>query len=146
MGDMREPRLGPGANGGLIVPLYIRREFVLNGSAPATAGNFGTVFMIADAAYELVSVKERHATAGNDGGAVTGMLTKVPSGTAASAGTAMLSAGINLKGTADTNAAGSLSATAANTRLANGDGVAFVLTGTPTALAGLCLETVWKRI
>jgi hypothetical protein len=144
--SMEEVRLGGGVNGGLIVPRYATKEMRLDGAAPATAGNFGTVFFVADAAYELVSVTERHATAGSDGSAVTAMLKKVPSGTAAGSGTDMLSAGINLKATANTNQSGSLSATAANTRLAAGDGVAVVLTGTPTALAGVCVETVWKRI
>jgi len=148
MAEMREPRSGrvAGSNQGLIQPLYLLKEFRLPGTQPATAANFGCVFFIADAAYELVSVRERHSTAGNDAGAVTAMVTKVPSGTASGSGTNMLSAGISLKATADTNQSGSLSATAANTRLADGDGVAIVLTGTPTAVAGLVVETVWKRI
>lgn len=143
---MEEVKFGSGPNGGLIVPRYVTRSFRLDGAAPATAGNFGTVFFIANEAYELVSVRERHATAGNDAGAVTGMLKKVPSGTAAASGTDMLSAGLSLKTTANTNQSGSLSATAANTRLAAGDGLAFVLTGTPTSLAGLCVEVTLKRI
>jgi hypothetical protein len=148
MALMQEPRAGrvAGSNQGLIQRLYILKEFRLPGVQPATATNFGGVFMIADDAFELVSVKERHSTAGSDGSAVTVMVKKVPSGTASSAGTDMLSAGISLKATADTNQTGSLSATAANTRLAAGDGVAIVLTGTPTAVAGVCVETLWKRI
>lgn len=142
----QEPRMGPEAGGGVIVPRRVKAQFVLAGAAPATAGNFGVVFFNADAAYELMSAVERHATAGSDVGAVTGMLKKVPSGTAAGSGTDMLSAGINLKGTADTDASGAPSATAANTRLAAGDSLAFVLTGTPTSLAGLCLDVTLKRI
>jgi hypothetical protein len=143
---MEETKFGSGPNGGLIVPRYVTKQFRLDGTAPATAGNFGTVFFIANEAYEVVAVRERHATAGSNGGAVTGMLKKVPSGTAAGSGTDMLSAGIDLKATADTNQSGTLSATAANTRLAAGDGLAFVLTGTPTSLAGLCLQVTLKRI
>ena len=74
------------------------------------------------------------------------MLTKVASGTAKSAGTDCLSAGISLKGTADTNAAGSLHATPANYRLAAGDSLAWVLTGTPTTCAGLSATVTLKRI
>jgi len=74
------------------------------------------------------------------------MLKKVPSGTAAASGTDMLSAGMDLKATADTLQAGSLSATAANLQLDIGDSAAFVLTGTPTAAAGLFVETYWKRV
>lgn len=145
--DMRIPRSGPGADGGIITQRHLYRNFVLVGVLPATAGNFGTIFFtptIGD--YELIYTTERHATAGNDGGAVTVMLKKVANGAAASAGTDMLSAGIDLKAAADTNQAGSLSATAANLILTAGFSAAFVLTGTPTALAGLCIETIWKRL
>jgi type IV secretory pathway VirB10-like protein len=91
-------------------------------------------------------VRERHATAGNDAGAVTTMLKKVPSGTAAGSGTDMLASGINLKATANTNQSGTLHATQANYQLAAGDGLACVLTGTPTTLAGMVVEVVLKRI
>lgn len=146
MAGMNEPRMGPGPNGGLVVPLYVTKEFRLDGTAPATAGNHGTVFFVANAAYEVVSVRERHATAGNDAGAVTTMLKKVPSGTAAASGTDMLSAGISLKATANTNQSGTLHATQANYQLADGEGLACVLTGTPTTLAGMVVEVVLKRI
>lgn len=148
MALMNEPRAGrvAGSNQGLIEILYLRKEFKLPGIQPATASNFGCIYFIADTAYELVSVKERHSTAGADAGAVTAMVTKVPSGTAVGAGTSMLSATINLKAAADTNQTGALSATVANIRLAAGDGVAIALTGVPTSLAGVCVETLWKRI
>jgi hypothetical protein len=132
--------------GGLIVPQDIDAHFILAGSAPATAGNFGVCFWTARAACQITSVTERHATAGSDGGAVTGMLKKVPSGTAAGSGTDTLTAGISLKGTADTNAAGSLHGTVGNLQLAAGDSLAFVLTGTPTSLAGLSVHVGLKRI
>lgn len=145
--SMHVPRGGPGPDGGIVLQRFTHREFSLPGAEPATAGNFGGCFFSPlDGTYELVAVRERHATAGNDAGAVTGMLKKVPSGTAAGSGTDMLSAGLSLKTTADTAQAGALSATAANLRLDVGDSAAFVLTGTPTALAGLHVETVWKRL
>ena len=129
-----------------IIPRRVLKEFRLDGATPATAGNWGTVFFVADAAYEVVSVKERHATAGNDAGAVTAMLKKVPSGTAASSGTDMLDSGLNLKATANTNQAGTLHATVANRRVAAGEGLAAVLTGTPTSLAGAVIQVELKRI
>jgi hypothetical protein len=46
----------------------------------------------------------------------------------------------------DTNQAGSLSATAANLQLAAGDSLALVLTGTPTAVAGLAVTCGLKKI
>lgn len=130
---------------GRIIPLLVPAHISIPGTAPATSGNFG-LFFTADAAYELVSVTERHETAGTNGSAVTLMLTKVPSGTAKGSGTDMLSAGIDLKGTADTNAAGALHATAANLKLAAGDSLALVPTGTLTALAGVHVTAWLKRI
>jgi hypothetical protein len=115
--------------------------FALPGTQSATAGNYGVVFWVAPVACKVVSATERHATAGSDGSAVTVMLTKVPSGSAVGAGTACLSAGISLKATADTNQAGSLSATASDYTLAAGDGLAWVLTGTPTAVAAFSATT-----
>lgn len=127
------------------LPRRMLVSYFLGGAAPATEANWGS-FFIADRAYQVVSVKERHETAGSDAGAVTVMLTKVPSGTAKGSGTACLSAGINLKGTADTNAAGSLHATAANYTLAAGDALAAVTTGTLTALAGVTITVELKCV
>lgn len=94
--------------------------------------------------FELVSVIERHQTAGNDAGAVTLMVKKVPSGTAKSAGTDMLSAGINLKAAADTNQAGALHGTLANIQGVAGDSIALVSSGTLTALDGVGVTVAIK--
>lgn len=101
---------------------------------------------IADRAYEIVSVTERHLVAGTDGGAVTAMVKKVPSATAPSAGTDTLSAGLNLKATANTNQAGTLHGTQANYQLASGDGLALVKTGTVTTVDGVTVQIVLKPI
>lgn len=110
------------------------------------AANFTTPFFIAESAYEVVDVKERHEQAGNDAGAVTLMLKKVPSGTAPASGTNTLSAGINLKATADTNQSGSLSATTANKQLAVGDALSLVSTGVLTNLLGVTVTVTLRRI
>lgn len=145
--SMNVPRSGPGPDGGIVTQRYTQRAFILPGTQPATAGNWGVVFFLPrDGTFELVSITERHITPGNDAGAVTAMLTKVPSGTALASGTAMLASGLDLKATADTVQSGTLSTTPANTRLDSGDGAAIALTGTPTALASVIIETVWKRI
>jgi hypothetical protein len=94
---------------------------------------------------EVVSVRERHQTAGSDAGAVTVMVKKVPSGTAKASGTDVLSAGISLKATADTVQTGSLHATAANKQLAAGDGLALVTTGVLTAVDGVSVTVELKR-
>lgn len=131
--------------GGVKVPQTEPANFSLVGATPATAANWGCVFFTADAAYIVSAVTERHSTAGSDGSAVTTMLKKVPSGTAAGSGTDCLAAGINLKAVADTNQAPALNATPANYTLAAGDSLAMVLTGTPTALAGVGVTVSLKR-
>jgi hypothetical protein len=132
--------------GGKIVPQTITASFYLPGALPATAANHGVMFFTAPFACKVLAVTERHSTAGSDGSAVTTMLTKVPSGTAVAAGTACLSAGINLKATADTNQSGALNATAANYTLAAGDSLAMALTGTPTSLAGMSVTVNLQRV
>lgn len=111
----------------------------------STAGNFAGV-IVPGLACQLTSVNERHETAGSDGSAVTVMVKKVPSGTARASGTDMLAAGVNMKATADTVQSPALHATVGNLQLAATDGVALVLTGTPTALAGLAFEFAFKPI
>lgn len=144
---MNAPRSGPGPDGGIALPQYVYKEFILAGTAAATAANFGVIFFNpGDGDHQLISVRERHATAGTDAGAVTLMLKKVPSGTAAASGTNMLASGLSLKTTADTLQAATLSSTAADLVLTNAQGAAAVLTGTPTSLAGLVLLTIWKKL
>ena len=84
--------------------------------------------------------------AGSDAGAVTLMVKKVPSGTARASGTDLLSAGLSLKATADTNVTGSLTATAGDKKLAAGDGLALVPTGTLTAVDAVTVTVELKRI
>lgn len=129
---------------GVISPRFIHAT--VNIPAGAAAADYDGLFFIADAAYEVVAVRERHGVAGNDAGAVTLMVNKVPSGTAKAAGTAVLAAGIDLKAAADTNQSPALHATVANTQLAAGDALGIVPTGTLTAVDAVTV-TVWlKRI
>lgn len=107
------------------------------GTSGATAANYTAPFFIAKRSYVLISVTERHETLGTDGSAVTLMITKTPDGTAPASGTDMLSAGINLRATINTNQSGSLNATLSNIQLVRGDSVTLVTTGTLTAVAGV---------
>lgn len=74
--------------------------------------------------------------AGTDAGAVTAVIRKAPSGTALASGTALHSGSINLKGTAATNQALTLSTTSGVVNLAAGDRLAFDLTGVMTSAVG----------
>ena len=124
--------------GGIKAPQRVMEGFALTGTAPQTVANWGNPFFIADRAYKIVTVRERHTTAAS-GGVVTCMLAKAASATAVGSATNCLSAGIDLTAAADTNQSGALSATAANYALAAGDSLFAVLTGTPTSLVGFRL-------
>lgn len=128
-----------------IVPRRVVEPVTVPGAAAATAANYG-VFFIADKPYEVMSVRERHETAGTDASAVSLMVKKVASGAAPADGANVLAAGLNLKGTANTVAAGSLHGTLANRRLDVGDALALVPTGTLTALAGVAVTVELKRV
>lgn len=106
-------------------------------AAGAAAADYDGRMFIADRAYTVAAVRELHQTAGSDAGAVTLMVKKVPSGTAAASGTDVLSAGINLKATANTTQSGAIHGTAANLTLAAGDSIALVPTGVLTAVDGV---------
>lgn len=118
--------------------------FRLYSTEPQTAAKWTTPFFIADRPYYVISVSERHETAGSDGGSVTAMLKVVPSGTAPASGTDVLSAGLNLKSTANTNQSGSLSTTAGARTLDQGDSLAMITTGTLTALVGVTISVVLR--
>lgn len=98
----------------------------------------------ADADYEVLSVHKNQTVIGSDGGAVTLMLEKVPSGTAIGSGTDILSATMNLKSTADAEVAGSLAA-GASRRIPKGQWLCADFTGTQTGVAGLGVTVVLIR-
>lgn len=129
------------ANGNILQDFFI--TFVI--PAGATAADYDGVIPVPVAA-KLISVTERHQTAGTDGSAVTLMVKKVPSGTAKASGTDCLAAGTSLKSTADTNVSPALHATAANSTFAAGDGVALVTTGTLTAVDGVGVTCRFRRL
>lgn len=112
----------------------------------ANASLADEAFFIADRAYEVVAVREVHSAAGTDGGAVTLQVTKDDGTDAPGAGDDLLSAGINLKGTANTVQAGTLVATQATKRLAIGDRLAVDFAGTLTTLAGVVVTVTLRRL
>lgn len=111
------------------VPLVI--NFVYGEATPLDCA-----FFVADRAYVVKSVVCRPLVVGSDGGSVTTILTKAPSGTAAASGTALTGAA-DLKGTINTNQTLALSATAAALALAAGDAICLDTTGTMTAARGV---------
>lgn len=110
-------------------------KVVLAGTAPATAGNYN-MFFIAPFKCRFIAASEVHGTLGTDAGAVTVQIERLIGTTAPGSGTALLATGFNMKGTINTVQYGIL-ATIQKTlfTLNKGDRLAFLLTGTPTAIA-----------
>ncbi len=85
------------------------------------------------------------STVSTDAGAVTGDVTKDTSTNAPGAGTSVLAAAVNLKTiTANTATYPTLATSLATRTMASGDRLAFKLTGTPTALAGLVVTVFFS--
>lgn len=103
------------------------------------------IFFIANKAYEVTAVKEVHVTAGSDGGAVTLNIERLQGTETSGNGDALLSAGINLKGTAATVQSGTLVTTAV-VELTAGDRLGIDVTGTTTAVAGMVVTVSLKAL
>lgn len=110
---------------------------VLNGALPATAANYGVVF-IAPFPCILEGVKESHQTAGTNAGAVTVSIEKLVDGEALDSGVELITP-IDLKGTTDTVVDGVLTQSNSYLNLATGDRLALKDAGTLTSVAGLCI-------
>jgi len=103
-------------------------------------------FFTAPVKCEVVSIREVHTVAGDDGSAVTGTIRRCQGTEAATAGDDLLgTTKINLKGTALTSQAPALTDTTANLVLEAGDRLSFDVTGTTTNLAGVILTVLLKR-
>lgn len=104
-------------------------------------------FFTAPVKCQVVSVREVHATAGTDGGAVTGTIRRCQGTEAATAGDDLLgTTKINFKGTALTEQTPALTSTTANLILEPGDRLSLDVTGTTTALAGVIVTVLLKRV
>ena len=120
---------------GSIVPVMA----IIRGADAQASVNFTTPFFRADRAYELLDVYERHEVAATDG---TFTLNKVPSGTAPSAGTALLAAALSLTTTANTDQRGVVSTKLIST----GDSLAIVPSGLLTSLIGVTVSVLLRAI
>jgi len=105
-----------------------------------------SAFFVATRALEIVAIREVHAVAGSDAGAVTLNLTKESGTTAPGAGTTVQTGTLNMKGTANTVQTATLTATAANKKLAAGDRLSLNFTGTVTDLAGVVVTVTLRPI
>jgi hypothetical protein len=101
----------------------------------ATTPANSTVF-VAPRRLVLKGVMLRPDVAGTDAGAVTANVVRAPSGTAIASGTTLITGTGNLKGTAATNQAIALTATAANLDIPAGTAVGVLLAGILTSAQG----------
>jgi hypothetical protein len=109
---------------------------------PYTATSVDMTIFTATRACVVTGITGRVDTAGTDASAVTAQVRKVPSGTAMTGGTVLHSGTYNLKGTANTNQALTLSTTDGALRLAAGDSIVIDFTGVLTAAAGCISVTL----
>lgn len=124
--------------GGIIVPTTFPIVTVLNALSVSTA------LFIADAAYQVVSVR---ASWGVVGGALAALnIEKLTGTTAPGSGTAVLTADLDLTGTVNTVNTGTLTGTVGNLQLAAGDRLGCKLSGVLTGLVGCVLTVTLKRI
>jgi hypothetical protein len=110
-------------------------------------------FFTAPVKCQVVTIREVHTTAGSDAGAVSGTIRRCQGTEAATAGDDLLgSTKIDFKGTAlteqkfDAADSGELTSTTANLTLEAGDRLSLDVTGTTTALAGVILSVLLKRV
>ena len=128
-------------------------QFELSTEQYMTATHYisGTVadvqFYTAPVDCEVISIREVHAVAGDDGSDVTGTIRRCQGTEAATAGDDLLgTTKINFKGTALTEQTPALTDTTASLQLDAGDRLSLDVTGTTTTLAGVIVTVLMKRI
>lgn len=131
--------------GGVIVPT------TLTFKSDYDANSVDKWAFTANRALKILGITEVHAVAGSDGGTVTLDVRKVtsvdlPGAAASSTVKEFLTAAFNLKSTANTVVAGTLSATAADITLASGDKIGLNFVGTLTALVGGVVTVSYKYV
>lgn len=124
--------------GGIVLPTTIPLPYVFDAATAVTRSAF-----IADAAYQVAGVNIVFGVASSSG---TFAIEKLTGTTAPGSGTTMLTGTLSTAGTANTVAAGTLTATTATLQLAAGNRVGFVFTGTETSLVGLQVTLSLTRI
>ena len=127
-------------------------QFELSTEQYLTATHYisGTVadvqFWTAPVKCTVVGIREVHAVAGDDAGAVTATIRRCQGTEAATAGDDLLgSTKINLKGTALTEQEPALTDTTASLTLEAGNRLSLDVTGTTTTLAGVIVTVLLKR-
>ena len=119
--------------------IYQKKFYVyhtIEGTAAATATNYGTFFIVPFTCV-LTKFQEVHQTAGTDAGNVTLTLEKLTGTTAPDSGSVVLETALSLKATINSVQTATLTTTNANRNLAIGDRLCLKDTGTLTAVANV---------
>jgi hypothetical protein len=109
----------------------------LNVNIEYNASSVDKVAFVATRSYIVKAITGRPTVAGTDGSAVTAVIKKAASATAITAGTALHSSTFNVKGTADTIQALTLSTTASDLVIPAGTAIGIDFTGTLTSATGV---------
>ena len=102
-----------------------------------TAADVDRVAFVATRAYTVLGILGRPTIAGTDAGAATAVIKKAASGTAITAGVALHSGTYNMKGTADTTQAITLSTTGSDLAIPLGTAIGIDYTGVLTGATGV---------
>ena len=117
-------------------------------AAGASAGDYDCRLFLADDAYEVVWAGEMHQTAGSSTTASVDIL-KVTAAQARASGVSVLASVFDLSqaaNTIQTRTGSTLTATAANRKLAAGDSLAANNAGTLTAVDAVALQVILRKI
>lgn len=119
-----------------------RDTFAITFSKASSIAN--EMFGVVPVKAELCAVYEVHNTAGNHASAVSGSIERLQAVETTGQGD-VVATGIDLKGTASTSQAGTV--TLADTRIFEaGDRVGFVLTGNSQTLAGMFVTCLFRPV
>jgi hypothetical protein len=117
----------------------------LHTAAGAAAADYDGRMFLAFDTYEVLRVDAHWQTAGSSTTAALDVV-KIPNGQAKASGTSVLAGYIDASQTANTRYSGTLNATLANRQLAVGDSLAVNGAGTLTALDGVTVQVVLRKI
>jgi hypothetical protein len=120
----------------------IPTEYVVTVPMDAAGNAISKAVFISDDFYQVVGVKEVHATASTSG---TVTIEKLTTTQAPGAGTALLTGTISNAGTANTVLSGTLIATISSLQMSPGDRLGVVCAGTQTNLVGGQVTIYLKR-
>lgn len=109
-------------------------DMVMPVTLPWNPNSTDAAMFVATRPWRVIQATARVEVAGTDGSAVTAVVKKVASGTAIGSGTAIHSGSVNLKGTAATNQA--LTVTPADAAISAGTAIGLDFTGTLTSAVG----------